>query len=59
MTKTESKGLQKKAENLLKALKTLSAKYHEVGSWSPIADVSAETYKVLSDLKAEIGWWLD
>jgi hypothetical protein len=58
MTKKESIRLQKKAEELLTTLRTLSAKYHENGSWSPAADVSAETYNVLSDLKAEISWWL-
>jgi len=58
MTIKESKRLQKKAEDLLKTLKALSAKYHEEGSWSPIADLCAETYDLLSDLKAEIGWWL-
>jgi len=58
MTKTESKRLQKKAEDLLKTLNALRAKYHEDGSWSPIADLCAETYDLLSDLKAEISWWL-
>jgi hypothetical protein len=58
MTKNESKRLQKKAEELLTTLRTLSAKYQEHGSWSPAADVNAKTYNVLSDLKAEISWWL-